>query len=716
MTRKINREKCEVCQKQIYMHNTILVCNLDNKIYHAHCLNISTDVALELQQSSEWFCPCCLKEIFPFFDCNVHETDNPVSCYSCCKLISTTKHLISYCTICTNICHASSSCLTNNNCTKCYRPRNEFVSFDPYPDEDNDRNLYFDYDVDNTLDTIELARSTLNNCAYHEPHTISTLNFNNGISFYFSNIDGFKSNFSEFRNQHLNCSSKFDFYCFSETNLKSGVPHNFYMDDYNCEMLHSIDTKSKGSGLALYYRKNLAFSKINYVTVRNNHFETLGGKLKCDFGFLYIIVIYRFNNNIKMDNFHNEFAKIVEKVSEHPCVILGDFNFDVLKSEQYPHTQKYIDNFMSNGFSPLISKPTHFTSSSSTCIDQIWCNLISSYVYSGIINDSTSTHRPIFACIPSTVDKISNESDDNTTFIKHNISLKNIDKFNRNLSSYLDSVSFEKDPNISKERASAEFSNFYSNFKNIYESSFTEKTDCKSKRNFIDKPWINISISKSCKTKNKLHNIWIKSRGTPRAAAAEKNYKSYRSKLRDIIKNRIISYFKKRFDKCSGYIKKCWKVLNEMRHKNRTMVFPNYIEFNNSLITSRRFIVTKFNEYFVNIANKLNSTKSNNDFSDFKVFLKNSVCESIFLNDINPSEIDEIIKDLNPSKSSDISPKILKIICFQISPVLSDLFNNCMYTGIFPDELKIARVIPLFKSGDPNEITNYRPISLLPVI
>ena len=63
-----------------------------------------------------------------------------------------------------------------------------------------------------------------------------------------------------------------------------------------------------------------------------------------------------------------------------------------------------------------------------------------------------------------------------------------------------------------------------------------------------------------------------------------------------------------------------------------------------------------------------------------------------------------------------MSPRILKLFRSKISPTLAILFNNCMSAGVFPDPLKIARVIPIHKSGSKNEIANYRPISLLPVM
>ena len=46
-------------------------------------------------------------------------------------------------------------------------------------------------------------------------------------------------------------------------------------------------------------------------------------------------------------------------------------------------------------------------------------------------------------------------------------------------------------------------------------------------------------------------------------------------------------------------------------------------------------------------------------------------------------------------------------------PVLTDIINNSIRNGTFPDELKLAEATPICKKADPFDITNYRPVSLL---
>ena len=73
-----------------------------------------------------------------------------------------------------------------------------------------------------------------------------------------------------------------------------------------------------------------------------------------------------------------------------------------------------------------------------------------------------------------------------------------------------------------------------------------------------------------------------------------------------------------------------------------------------------------------------------------------------------------------PTKNScgydDISSKLLKVIAPVIIKPLTLLINQVLNTGLFPDKLKIAKVIPIYKKGDPQLFENYRPISLLPTI
>ena len=58
----------------------------------------------------------------------------------------------------------------------------------------------------------------------------------------------------------------------------------------------------------------------------------------------------------------------------------------------------------------------------------------------------------------------------------------------------------------------------------------------------------------------------------------------------------------------------------------------------------------------------------------------------------------------------------MKLIAGDISKCITLIINQSLHSGIFPDKLKIAKVTPIHKKGDSKLITNYRPISVLPVI
>ena len=72
--------------------------------------------------------------------------------------------------------------------------------------------------------------------------------------------------------------------------------------------------------------------------------------------------------------------------------------------------------------------------------------------------------------------------------------------------------------------------------------------------------------------------------------------------------------------------------------------------------------------------------------------------------------------DIKKSSSGEISPLIIKLAKKEILIPITNCINKCISIKYFPDELKVADVIPVFKKEDPNNKANYRPISLLPII
>ena len=90
--------------------------------------------------------------------------------------------------------------------------------------------------------------------------------------------------------------------------------------------------------------------------------------------------------------------------------------------------------------------------------------------------------------------------------------------------------------------------------------------------------------------------------------------------------------------------------------------------------------------------------------------------ESIFLTPTDQQKIHDIM--LNTTNSAPghdgISSKVINPIIETLLPPLTYITNLSFTVGVFPFELKIAQVLPLYKNNDPMLFNNYRPISILP--
>ena len=129
---------------------------------------------------------------------------------------------------------------------------------------------------------------------------------------------------------------------------------------------------------------------------------------------------------------------------------------------------------------------------------------------------------------------------------------------------------------------------------------------------------------------------------------------------------------------------------------------------------TKRKLPNKFNHYFVNVADSLckKIPPNNNRYQDF---LKNPNKSSLFFQETTPHEISLIIH----SMKSDIfgySTKLVKIASPALVYTLSAIFNNSITEGIFPDAMKLAKMLPLHKAESRYVVSNYRAISLLPIL
>ena len=137
---------------------------------------------------------------------------------------------------------------------------------------------------------------------------------------------------------------------------------------------------------------------------------------------------------------------------------------------------------------------------------------------------------------------------------------------------------------------------------------------------------------------------------------------------------------------------------------------------NNGIVTNPMNIATAFNDYFRNIGPTLANNIPNTTKSPAE-YLNTTNNNSMFIIPTDTEEILSIAALLKPNVSpgyDPISPKVVRKCISNIGNSLHDIFNKSLWSGVFADGLKLAKVIPIYKADDRLSVSNYRPISVLP--
>ena len=430
--------------------------------------------------------------------------------------------------------------------------------------------------------------------------------------------------------------------------------------------------------------------------------------------------VYRLPRETSTDHktFIDEFSPILAQLeqSHSEVIIAGDFNINLLDIKTKDKVLAFYNSFTTTGFLPEITLPTRFSHRTGTLIDNFLCKLsdISLKSKSGILVDRFSDHQPYFMSINlRTVNIIPHKY---ITINKQTpIAIQNFKEelLSSNIKELLD-VNLESNPNNN-------YDVLHDLICALKQKHFPNKKIKFNKYKHKGTPWITTGILKAIKFKNKIH---LALRRTPHESphynTIETNLRNYNIILKKSIRLAIFFYYITNFQKAKGNLKKSWSAINEMLCKKRKKVnFPEFFKIDNTVVTGTTSIANKFNFFFTNIGPNLAKEICVPSRNNFKNYLLNKNDNNLTFKLIREDFVSKLIDDLDSKNSTGcdgLSNTLLKSIKLNLVKPITLIVNQMLTTGIFPDKLKRAKVIPLFKKGDKSIFSNYRPTSLLPSI
>lgn len=227
------------------------------------------------------------------------------------------------------------------------------------------------------------------------------------------------------------------------------------------------------------------------------------------------------------------------------------------------------------------------------------------------------------------------------------------------------------------------------------------------------KKWITSGIITSCKRKRHLHEIHLRQNTT---LEFDEYFKSYKLILRQVIKLAKKMQNDNYIKNAENKTKAIWNIIKQETCKNLNPFKNIQLTHNDVNVSDPLQTANIFNTYFSGIAEELigNNKKPCNTNSPYNGHVHTN-SNSMYIGDVTHDEVIAVIKELKNTFSSgmdNIPDIILKKCSINITIPLTYLCNLSVTSGVFPDILKTAKVIPLHKKDGKESVSNYRPISL----
>ena len=395
--------------------------------------------------------------------------------------------------------------------------------------------------------------------------------------------------------------------------------------------------------------------------------------------------------------------KKIKKLKRHKIILGIDHNLDFLKTHIHKPTNQFLEKNLELDLVPSISKPTRITRKTATLIDNVLISQsLQTQMRPYIIVEDISDHLPILVVLRDL-----NKSVRGSNLIKtRNLNTRNLEKICRDIRRY------DWQKLLDKSNTSQSFATFHKILCDSIDTHAPETVKRINAKKIIKDPWITNGIMKSLSVQRQMFKVHLK------GDISTFNYRQYRNNLQRLIRFSKCSYL---HDKCNEYrrdSKKLWRLINEIIKKTgnkknmiESLKIRNLIKYDPDSITS------EFCEFFSTVGEKFaNDIRPPQHNIDHYLNKMQRLTSTLFLAPTSEEEIHYLINSL-PNKASSghdsISNNLLKKISPSILEPLAIIFNKSLNTGVFPEEMKLADVVPLYKSKAEYECTNYRPISFL---